>query len=123
MTFLFFQVHAATKVTINTKDETSFCLKNTKSTSFTSDIKTSGSWWWDSYLPCVDGRNTTGEVDKEGLGLPAIEPWGPAHVDWLPGVRYHRQIVGSLWAIWRKIQESYFEIKIHRWEHVKQLDI
>lgn len=43
MTFLFFQVHAATKVTINTKDETSFCLKNTKSTSFTSDIKTSGS--------------------------------------------------------------------------------
>lgn len=122
MTFLFF-FGAETNVTINTKAKTLFCLKNTKSTSFTSDIKTSGSWWWDSYLPCVDGTNTTGEVDKEGLGLPAIEPWGPAHVDWLPGVRYHRQIVGSLWSIWRRIQECQFEIKIHRWEHVKQLDI
>lgn len=102
MTFLFF-FGAETNVTINTKAKTLFCLKNTKSTSFTSDIKTSGSWWWDSYLPCVDGRNTTGEVDKEGLGLPAVEPWGPAYVDWLPGVRYHRQIVGSLWSIWRRV--------------------
>lgn len=94
--------------------------KNTKSTRFTSDIKTSGSWWWDSYLPCVDGRNTTGEVDKEGLGLPAIEPRGPAHVDRLPGVRYHRQVVGSFWSICRRIQECHFKIKTYRWEHEKQ---
>lgn len=75
---------------INIKDETSFCLKNIKLISFISDVKTSGSWWWDSYFFCVDGRNIIGEVDKEGLGFFVVEFWGLVYVDWFLGVRYYR---------------------------------
>lgn len=66
----------------------------------TSDVVLSGFCRWDSYFSGVCWRNTTGIVDNEDLGLPSIKPRCPAQEDWLPGVRYHRQIIRSFRPIW-----------------------